>query len=361
MRAFKGLRWRPGPVQSPPRGVSGEPVNHNACSAGQTMTKQILRWVLLIVLVAGAVWYASTHGELFQGIAEIPVWRVSLLVCLVLVRRLLMGLQFRTACACFDLKLGAKKWFSLPAACIVYNYFLPGHAGIGMQGVYLKKRYGLSYAHFASLIAASNLLRLTVAAFVILAASVPALCFGGHVPAALVGVAGAVFALCLFGVIAPGRSSSTDKPLPTGSVGRFFAKIAEGLTLFHRRRKLIYEYVGLCFAERLVGAGILLVSCAALSVDIAAHQALIVQSAGAFSTLLILTPGNIGVLEGLMSAVGGLLGLSVKGIVSAALLHRAAAVVVTFLLGVPASHYLLAPSHLSAGGLRRELQEEEVA
>ena len=144
-------------------------------------------------------------------------------------------------------------------------------------------------------------------------------------------------------------------------MGHLVAKITEGLTLFHSEKALVRWYVVLCVAERLVGAAIMLVSCVAFSVAMAPYQALIVQSSGAFSMILMLTPGNLGILEGMVSGVAGLLGLSVKGVLLGALLQRATAVVVTFLLGLPASHLLLDPARLSTGLFKRELGKETIA
>ena len=62
-------------------------------------------------------------------VAQIPLSLLLPLFCLVLLRRLLLALQFKTACACFGLQLHAAEWFGLPAASIMYNYFLPAHAG----------------------------------------------------------------------------------------------------------------------------------------------------------------------------------------------------------------------------------------
>lgn len=79
----------------------------------------------------------------------------------------------------------------------------------------------------------------------------------------------------------------------------------------------------------------------ALDMSMSLPQAVTIGSLGSFGVFLPLTPGSIGISEGIIAASGRVFGLPAESAMLAALIFRAAFAVVAFGLGFIFSHLVL--------------------
>lgn len=326
--------------RQPPRGLPG--------GKGQTrydMRKKniltLLRWILLAMLVAGGVWYASAHRRVLTALGDIsPLW-LAPLVLLLVAAKLLQGLQFRLLASVYRLRLGFREWFGLTVCKSMYGYLMPGRPGAGVQAAYLKKKHGLPFAHFGSLFAGTSVIDAAAGALVGLLGCLAHYLAAGTLPAFFPLAFGLVLGASVLGCGALALVEKSSRYVPTRLLRTFAARVGEGLNLLAGRPRLLGRVVALGVVRVIVDCGALLVACRALGLAVGYPEAVLMHALGSFGLLLPLTPGSIGVNEGITVAAGRLLGLPAEGVLLAALVRRGAGMVLIFVAGWLFTHLLL--------------------
>jgi uncharacterized protein (TIRG00374 family) len=300
-----------------------------------------LRWVLLAVLVGAALWYAHTHRDVLDALANVSAWHLALILALCLLMKLWMALAFKCICGIFDLKMRFREWFGLSVCTTMLNQMMPGRAGAAMRAVYLKQKHRLPFAHFGSLVAGTHLIRLPVTALIALAACGIGRLAGGAGWGPLAVTFLVLLALLAIATVLATASARLIRYVPFRAVRAVLERLARGLRLFPERKGQSAQIALWSALEVCTLGAVLLVSCRAVGMDVSAPQALAMRSLGVFAILLPLTPAGLGIREGMVSYAGHLLGLPVQTLVLAALIARAAAILVSFALGLPFSYVLL--------------------
>jgi uncharacterized membrane protein YbhN (UPF0104 family) len=299
-----------------------------------------VRWGLAALVAAAGVFYAVRHPELLKALARIPPGYLLLLLAAILATRLAQSLQLKTLSEVFDARVSIVESAGLVLCNAMYNYLAPGHAALLMQAFYLKRRHQLPYSHFVSLLAASNFLLLLAAPLAGLAGCAMHRILVGPVPGpvwlaflAVLGVAAGV------GVVTAlfGRLSGH---LPLGRVREILAHIGEGVRLLAGNRRAL-AVVFLWRVVQLLCSGVTYLAAGqALSLAIGPMQALSLEALGAVQVFLPITPGGLGVREGIMAGVGHLWGFPVDVVILAAVVTRAAGMLIIFSLGPVSAHVL---------------------
>jgi uncharacterized protein (TIRG00374 family) len=114
-----------------------------------------------------------------------------------------------------------------------------------------------------------------------------------------------------------------------------------GFGYFRSNREAVFKFGAYHVLSIFLLAVRLYFSFAAIGVKIPPLKLLVIQSLTGFSMVLSLTPGNLGIKEGIITFSAGLLQLSPDTAMLSAMLDRAAAMVVVFSLGLIFSHLLL--------------------
>ena len=114
---------------------------------------------LAFVLIVG-IYYLNNNREVFTILAQIS-W---LCIVLTLLMRVFLiatnGAMLQLACNIFDVHLRFYEWFGLSVITTFANLFVPLSGGIIARAAYLKVRHGLTYTHFVSIFAATNVILL---------------------------------------------------------------------------------------------------------------------------------------------------------------------------------------------------------
>lgn len=302
--------------------------------------KSAFRWIFLAVLAAAAAWYVAGHGELLHSLGMVPPASFALLLALALSEELLQGAQLRWFCRAFGARLRFGEWFGLTVCNTMYDYFIPGRAATGARAYYLKKRLGLAYGHFGAIFVVSNVLNLAVASIVAAACLLLSSLSTGDADGRRT-VALALLAMPVAGALFLALLPRMARRLPLGRLREKIEGFSGGTESLLRRADVLLAGAATQLLKTLAAAAGFFICCRALGAQIGFGQAVLIQSVGAFAILLPLTPGGLGIKEGVVWYLSSLIGLPGDMAAMAALVQRAASVAVVFGFGLYYSHALV--------------------
>jgi len=295
----------------------------------------IAKWSLLgALLVLGAV-YLWRHASDFAGLITVrPVFLFPLLVATLLFL-LILGLLNKVFLLFFGIRLAFREWFGLAVVTAFGNYLLPMRGGATTKALYLKSRRDFPLTTFLSTMGAAY------AVNTFLAAAIGAGCI---VAMGEVGRPGPFRLFLLLCVVALVLLAIMCAPIPPPPPRNRFFRLAgatlDGWNRIRRRPALLARVALLLGANFLVIAVILQLCFYAFSIPIHFLAALAIATVIGFTSLLSITPANLGVQEGGVAILSQLVGPGFDEGLAAAILARAMMTVVVFALG-PIYSYIL--------------------
>lgn len=279
--------------------------------------------------------YLSSQPGLLAALEDISFEAVVYLV----VSRLLFlgtnGLVLRESASRFGVQLRPREWFGLSVVTTMGNYIAPFSGGMVVRAAYLKRRHAFPYTQFATLLASNYLVNfwvIGVAGILALSTLGAALRSYWQVMAFFAAVVVSISVL----VIVPSVTLPWENRLV-----RYVNTSLEGWALVKRDRPLLARLVVFTLVNVALNGLSFWVAYGALGSPVSFRVALLVSLLAAFSILLNVTPGNLGVQEAVISLSSGLLGTGAGQGLLVALLIRGATLVSAFTLG-PACSFLLA-------------------
>lgn len=216
------------------------------------------------------------------------------------------------------------------------NYFLPMRGGAAIRSVYLKKRYDFSYAHFVSTLYGMYIIVFLVNSFLGLVSlvwidvkysisSLPLYLFFGGLFVVML-----VLSLVKF----PLDKIKEPKRKFVGKVVGIVKNILNGWNIIVEDRRLLFSLVGLIFASTLVTGLLFFFQFKALGIDVSIMNVILYNCLSGVSLLVSITPGSLGIREGIFSITSDILGISNEQIMQLALLDRGVSVIVLVVLFV---------------------------
>lgn len=304
------------------------------------MAKKYQYIVLLAIVLVGA-WYGYSHRELFANLGKVSVLSLILLTFLASVTQWLIGYQFKYLMRIFGVDLDFREWFGLSACNTMFNYYLPARGGIAVRAFYLKKKHDFSYSHYTSLITGAYAISFVLSAGAGLGLTLLHGLVHGTFHRTLVVIFGSLLLLTVVGaallsVLLRGRNR-----LGNERIIRILRSVKEGLALFRENRRSTACYALLHLLAILVTGIRLSVAFYAIGIDARPMQVLIISALVSFSMFLSLTPGNLGIREGVVSFAAYLFGISAARATLAAFVDRGMMVIVAFSFGLVFSRILL--------------------
>lgn len=291
--------------------------------------KPALVRALAILIVAAMVAYVATRRGLLESLLEVPPASVALLVLLSIANVAAQSLQFRQLSLVFGLNLRSQEWIGLTAVNTMANYSLPARTGLVVRAGYLARVHDMSFSRYAALAAASLGLMLFIAAAGGLLVSLAVLDGAALAKAA-------IFFLSVLGALAAGtigvKLISVLARL-SQRVTRFVEGFRRGMAAVAQGGAKSIWFVVWTFAVFLIQSARLAVAFGATGIEITLAEAVIIAAAGALAIIVSITPGGLGIKEGTIAFVATLVGIGVPDALLAALIDRAAEVLVTFVAG----------------------------
>jgi uncharacterized membrane protein YbhN (UPF0104 family) len=282
---------------------------------------------LLVLALIAIAYYLGMNQPLLRSLTNITFQSA---ITLVLIRTVFVaanGLFLRM----FALKLGVRlvwyEWIGLSYVTAMGNYLMPLSGGTVARAAYLKNRHALSYTHFATYLAVNYLIIVWVTA---LAGVLLAPIFLHEMPFCWILVS-------FFGVICIATSVIMLLRIPESTrEGRFWlllGQVVAGWKAVKDDKGLMGRLAFLAAFSVLLNGIAFWLGYKALDASVSAVPAMIVSFSSVFSTIVNLTPGNLGIHEAFVTLVSSATGLGVGTGLLVALIVRATTLIPVFILG----------------------------
>lgn len=241
-----------------------------------------------------------------------------------------LGLKFRAQCLLTGVKLDTREWLGLSSIATFHAYLSPAQTGHLFRAIYLRKRHAMSYEAYAAQTIGVNLLEVMLAG--VLGGGL-CLLLGGGAFGLLPAMIAAIVVPALIAMIAPAsRRVGHDWAPPR--LRNWLARAHDSIARVSRERhtlgqiallsvwSIVLRWLGLYYAFRLC------------SFDVNVTESLLIECVRTVTMVVTITPGNLGLTEGVIAGTAGVLGVSVAAALAAAVVSRLLSMAIHVALGL---------------------------
>lgn len=259
-----------------------------------------------------------------------------------------LGMLFELAMEPHGIRLSKFEIFGLSALTRFSKQVSPDYIAATIRAVYLKKKYKSSYTRFASSFALSNLMQLTISGPIAILALIT---HKQNINSTVLIVLCLLVVAITFIIFGPLVSLFSNFVTKTPLVKvRLVNKANEALAHFDELRTqkvLLIRMTIWIFATLVISALMLKSIFFSLGQTIGVDSALFMSSMLSWSMVFSVTPGGIGVREGMLTLAGSVIGIPIAISLAAALSIRVLMFVITALLSAYFAPRLFNESFLS--------------
>lgn len=204
------------------------------------------------------------------------------------------------------------------------NFFAPVGAGFGFRAVYLKRRFGLPYRDYASILSGNYILVFLVNSFFGLVALYLLRSKHGGPYDVLLAVFTAIFLVSLiFSLVrVPLPNAQKLKLMPLRRIAGLFSQVLSGWNHIISHRKLTARLVFLAFLSLALNTGMAWVLIHSIHLSVGFAQLILFSVLSLLSLFVNITPANLGVKEAIYIFSQNVIGFSTAQILSMALIDR---------------------------------------
>lgn len=299
-----------------------------------TLMQQWQKKLFYLFVIIGLLLFIYWNADLFYSLKQISFIDLGVLFSFGIIAILINSTQFRYLAEVFNIRLKFREWFGLAVANTLHNYYTPARGGTVLKAIYLKKSYNLAYSNFISLTAGAYLLGFFLAslsaAFFIL---ISFLLYNEFYKTVFLISIGLVVATAIIGFFSwKVEWSAVLKKF--SRLHNFVLNVEKGLLFFKKNKRLLIKILLFKFLFIVIMAIKLYWAFRAIGVETNLITVLIIQSLVVFSMVLSLTPGNLGVREGIIGLLASMLDIPLKKAILGALVDRAVMMCIVIFLGL---------------------------
>lgn len=295
-----------------------------------------LKVVITLGVVAYFVYYFYNNKSDLLAVFHISPSYLILVFFLASLTIFINGVFIKVILQSFKKVITVLESFYVSVISSLGNYFLPLHGGTVIRSVYLKKKFDFPYAHFVSTLygyyvvvflvnSFMGLLSLAFITFKYGISSLPLyLFFGGLF----------ITMLVLTFIKLPSRKERKGKVKFLDKALGVLNKISEGWNTIVENKKLLLNLVGISLIFFIATGILYYFQFKALGIDVTAIKVLLYNCLSGVSLLVSITPGSLGIREGIFSITSDILGISNEQIMQLALLDRGVMLLCLVVLGV---------------------------
>lgn len=330
------------------------------------MTKnKIIYYLILIFIFVFSAIYIINNFDFFENTTEINSQGFYLLFICGLIALFALSLEFNFIMRIFNVKLRFKEWFGLSATNNMYSYILPARGGLVARAFYLKKKYNFNYALYASLLGGSFIIGFVVSSLVAVVLVVVKYLITSQFYTDLFLISLLFFIINISVIFFILRKPERKIRIGITKIDNILSDIYSGFIFFKTNKKAVYLVIISQFALIFFLGLRLYVSFRVIDISVDLLSILIVQSLVVFSMVLSVTPGNLGIKEGIIGLLATMIGVSLDNAIMAAAIDRAAAMVIVFAFG-SVFHFILGkelipnnkPEHKSNNQISEEISRK---
>lgn len=283
--------------------------------------------ILLAASLAGGV-YVHRHLEEFAALRiQQPNMILLLLVvisCILVVNGYVNALWYGQ----FGLRLRFFEWFGLSAAGTFGNFVMPLRGGAISNAIYLKRAHGFAYSSFIGILAAVSILAFWVNSLLGLISLLLIYLLYGYVSQAITFVFAMSFvSLSAIMWFSPSVNESSHTWLAR------YSKAINGWRKIRGNAIGILQTVALLVINTLLVTLTTIVEFRILGLEVDISKALFVAILPAFSSIISITPANLGIREAFAVLSGVVVDVPIPEVLAVSLLDRLVTFSQSFILG----------------------------
>jgi uncharacterized membrane protein YbhN (UPF0104 family) len=294
---------------------------------------KLLPLLISLGLLIGFTVFLKRNAVEFRSLLDVSAPRIFLLITLILATHIGNGAMNQALYRALGAPIGLRESIGLSVVNNLAN-FLPFAGGMMAKGVYLKRRYGLSYSNFISatlalfaiMVAASGLMGLlTLLVMELSEDNAPWILVAGF--AAMTVVMLAFFVPHTIGV------------LPSG-VKEKIAQLLSGWRVIGSEPLLLMVLLLYQFLALLLTAGRYWAAFRLMSQPVSVFDCILFAAASTLTQLVTITPDGLGIREAIVGGVASLLGFDIGVSIVAVTIDRLVSTALTLAIGSAASYHL---------------------
>jgi len=299
----------------------------------------VLRKIIYVLTFIGIAVFLYFKWEELSSILRLNWIVVTLLLILALTALLFNSTYFHAAIKLFGVNLKVNESLGLTVLNTMYSYLMPAKTGIVFRAYYLKIKHNFPYQSNITFLIGN----LIVSGMVSLVLS--------NIVSFTYWQSGELSDSLFYGLIILTIASFCilyllDKvKFPRDQLkSRILIFIKSSITdvrTFKTNKRLLYYTILAQLLLLIISAIRLYVTFKVLGFDVDFLRVLTVQILLNFSLIISITPGNLGIKEGIIAFSAAFLSVSVDEALLVAIIDRAALMIIIFLLGIYYSHTLL--------------------
>lgn len=283
-------------------------------SSGKTALAKLLSYSVLALFVGtiGYLFYKN-RSELGQFLdTDWRLWAAAFVAYTV--TNWLKGYSFVLMLRAVGIDMGFRRSFDLQNLSTLTNYSLPLQGGIGFRVVYMQRVYNLNYKDFLPI----TLMAFTLATGIYGVLTGIAAVIHGAPYSHLYRLALMVFTAVSAGlIIAPALAPYLVRHhWPFGNV---LQRLLKGWKLFIQHRRILPEWVVSVILRAIAVTIVFALACKALQVELDIWQIAVITLAKECSIVVKLTPGALGISEGVVAFFAAIYGVPVLQLILVAL------------------------------------------
>ncbi len=285
----------------------------------------ILKYGLLVMFLIGFALYFKNNSENFNSLKEISGSQFGFLFLMNFVFYLVNGLITNSLLRCFNIDLKIVEQFYLSVLTTFGNYFLPFRGGAALRGIYLKKNYQFTYSRFMVAMMAQLLVVLLVALIAMFLFSLQIFLRSGfqdyQLTLALSGMLGLVLVPLFF-------SKKIYQLIGIRFIRKILFPFYQGWHLVCKKpvnllRLFFYSCLNLSIISLMLYAELIFLGMTSVTGQIPGFfDALFLSVFNLLSSILIITPGAIGIRESMMMAASNFISITPHDVLVASVLDR---------------------------------------
>lgn len=302
------------------------------------MSRKYVGAIVAAVAVVAMVGYLALQRDVLEAIRAIPLWMTVVLVLVSLGALVVQAMQYRAAVRIQAIDMPIGESTALTAANTMANYYLPARGGMVVRAAYMKRVYGFPLSRYGALTVSITGLTILVAAMIGVVGVIVRASISGDVNQRGLLIFAGVGIAVVFGVGAAIALSGFAKG--DGQFAEVVRSFRAGMTMWAKSRGNLGIFLLWTVALFAAQGFRLWLSFRAVGVSVDLSGMMVIQAMAAVAFVLALTPGNIGLKEGAVVFSASLLNIDPDLALLASLIDRAAALIVTFGVGLASVRYL---------------------
>lgn len=301
--------------------------------------KKLLKYLKIVITIAVLgffVYYFINNKEDLLKVLSVPILPLVGIMISYSIVFYLNGVFIKVILKTFKKKISLIESFYVSVISSLGNYFLPMRGGAVIRSVYLKKNFEFPYEYFVSTLYGYYIIVFLVNAFVGLISLVVISIKYGVTSIPLYLFFGGLFVamLVLSFVKFPVKKIKGSKNKVLDKVLSVIKNILEGWNMIVENKRLLISLIVITLVALVAGIALFYFEFRALSIDASIMNVILYNCLSGVSLLVSITPGSLGIREGIFSITSDILGISNEQIMQLALLDRGVSVIVLVVLFV---------------------------